>query len=85
MAVKETNGIRKFNKWMGFAIAVISLLSLFIGVVAGMTLKSAKIDEAFTFAKNNEKSIYALREIVIRVDTNLAYIRTEVAKLSANR
>ena len=75
---KEENGIRKFNKWLGLIIALVSIFSMLIGVVAGMTVKSMKIDEAYDCSKRNEKSIHDLREIMIRIDANMQYIRNEI-------
>lgn len=75
---KEENGIRKFNKWLGLIIALVSIFSMLIGVVAGMTVKSMKIDEAFDCSKKNEKAIHDLREIMIRIDLNMQYIRNEI-------
>ena len=76
--VKEENGLKKFNKWLGLILALVSVFSMLIGAVAGMTIKSVKIDEAYDCGKRNEKAIIELREVMIRIDENLKYIRNEI-------
>jgi len=79
--VEKGNGLNRFNRWVGVIIATASLLSMLIGAVAGMTIKSYKIDDAYECGKRNEKSIVELREVMIRIDENLKYIRAEIEGL----
>ena len=53
-------------------------MSMLIGAVAGMAIKSQKIDDAYECSKENEQSIHELREIMIRIDENLKFIRTQI-------
>jgi len=75
---KQDNGIKKLNKWIYLAIGIFTIFGILIGAVTGMAIKSAKIDEAYTCAKANEQSIHDLREIMIRIDENIKYVRKEI-------
>ena len=79
--LESENGMAKLNKWFSFIISIVAILSLLIGAVVGMTIKSNKIDEAYTISKQNEQSIQELREVIIRVDENMKYIRIELENL----
>lgn len=80
--MEKGNGLNRFNRWVGVIIATASLLSMLIGAVAGMTIQSYKIDEAYECGQRNEKAIVELREVMIRVDENLKFIRTEIERLN---
>lgn len=79
--LKPTNGVEKLGKYFSFIISIVTIISLLIGSIVGMTIKSNKIEEAYTISKRNELSIQELREIMIRIDENMKYIRTELENL----
>ena len=75
---KDENGLKRLNKWLGLIISVIAIFSMLIGTIAGMVIKSAKIDEAYECAKENERAIHDSREIMIRIDENMKFVRKEI-------
>ena len=80
--VNNENGVRKMNKWTAFILSIVTLISLIVGGVAGMVIKSQKIDAAYECAKENERSIHALRETMIRIDENVNFIKQQMVMKS---
>jgi len=79
--MNKDNGLKKFNKWIGLVISVTALLSMFVGVIAGTAIKNQKLEETYQRCLKNEKSIYDLREIMIRIDTNMEFVKEQIEKM----
>jgi len=85
---KEDNGVKTVSKWLGIIIPLLMVLSMFIGGVVGMTIKSQRIDEAYECSKQNEQTIHEMKEEWIKamaeIRTDLKYIAQELERKDAS-
>ena len=76
--MQVSEGTLKLNGVMKLTISIVAIMSMLIGGIAGMTVKSMKIEQAYDKACQNEISIHEIQKMLIKIDTNLEYIKKEI-------
>lgn len=80
----DTDGVRKFNKYTAMFVTLAAAIGIVFGSIGWAYLKSAKIDDAYECAKTNEQSIYEMKEVLIRMDENLIFVKAQMEEVKSD-